>query len=82
MEENHKRSLWKDELELSLSYTITHFSTWYYKVAGLFPPSLRSPLLELYGVIERFLLNLRGRLGTIVWLKKLKAAIVNRMLHV
>ncbi|MFC1921513.1 glycosyltransferase [Chloroflexota bacterium] len=82
LEENYKRSLWNDELDLSLSYTITHFSTWYYKVAGLFPLSLRSPLLELYRVIERFSMNLRGRLGTIVWLKKLKAAIVNKMLRV
>ncbi|MFC1948655.1 glycosyltransferase [Chloroflexota bacterium] len=81
LEENYKRSLWKDELELSLSYTTTHFSTWYYKVAGLFPPSLRSPLLELYGVIERFLMNLCGRLRTIIWLRKLKATVINKMLH-
>ena len=81
LEENCEKRLWQEELALSLSYTATHLSTWYYKAVGFLPSPLRPPLFKLYGVVERFLIGLRDRLGTFIWLRKIKTNVVNKVLH-
>lgn len=76
LEENDKQGLWKDAIELSLSNNPFNISAWYYYVVSFMPFFMHPTLFRLYAVMEKLLLALRFRLGSIQCLKKMKQTIL------
>lgn len=74
-EQPDKKGLWKDSIELSLSYNPWNISARYYSILNSLPVLMQPPLFRLYRIADRLMKALRYVLGSIQCLKKMKQSI-------
>lgn len=78
LQENYKK-LWKDELDLSISYNPFNIEAWCYYIIGSCPSFMRPALFKLYSATRKLHRALLSRLGSVPYLRKMKQSFTKRL---
>jgi len=81
LEENYAKSLWKDSLKLSLSYSWFNISTWYYYLVGFLPSPMRPLFFQIYNLSASLFKLLLSKLRSIPCLNDIFRYLITKLLY-